>query len=103
MELRSHGVVRALKNEKLRTSVERLANWILQEDARQGHKHEVTLKIDKRTLASCLGMTPENLSRNLVHLAKYGVRNMGARFIINDPAALRSLGKPNGLIDDVSA
>ena len=103
LALRYRGVVRALKNEKLRTSVERLANWILQEDARQGHKHEVTLKIDKRTLASCLGMTPENLSRNLVHLAKYGVRNMGARFIINDPAALRSLGKPNGLIDDVSA
>jgi len=31
---RYRGVVRALKNEKLRTSTERLANWILQEDAR---------------------------------------------------------------------
>ena len=96
-------IMRLLMNEKLRTSVERLAAWIVQSCTARGNKGRVELKFNKRILASRLGMAPENLSRNLVHLAKYGVRNMGARFIINDPAALRSLGKPNGLIDDVSA
>lgn len=99
LALRYRGVVRALKNEKLRTSAERLANWILQEDEHQGGRHEVALTFDKRTLASRLGMTPENLSRNLALLAKHGVRSSGPRFLVEDPAALRRFGKPNALID----
>ena len=74
---RYRGVVRSLKNEKLRTSAERLANWILQADAKQGHQRNIALTFDKRTLASRLGMTPENLSRNLALLSKYGVRSSG--------------------------
>ncbi len=92
-------VVRALKDEKLRNSTERLANWILQEDAHQGNKHQIALGIDKRTLASRLGMTPENLSRNLAQLSKHGVVNSGHDFIIEDIDALRSFAKPNSLID----
>ena len=92
-------VVRSLKNEKLRTSTERLANWILQEEAHQGHQRQVALTIDKRTLASRLGMTPENLSRNLAKLSKFGVTNSGHDFIIDDIAALRQFAKPNSLID----
>jgi CRP/FNR family transcriptional activator FtrB len=99
LALRYRCVVRALKNQKLRTSAERLANWILQEDERQGGRHEVALTIDKRTLASRLGMTPENLSRNLALLAQYGVRSKGPRFLVMDPDALRRFGKPNALID----
>ncbi|HET9619209.1 MAG TPA: cyclic nucleotide-binding domain-containing protein [Pseudolabrys sp.] len=95
-------VVRALKNEKLRTSAQRLANWVLQEGARQGNRHEVTLKIDKRTLASRLGMTPENLSRNLGLLARHGLSIQGPRFIIDDAAALRIYARPNALIDDIA-
>jgi len=101
MALRYRSFVRALKNEKLRTSIERLANWILQEDARQGHRHEVALRIDKRTLASYLGMTPENFSRNLGQLAKHGVRNKGQRLIIEDPAALRQFAGVSELIDEI--
>ncbi|MGN6570995.1 MAG: helix-turn-helix domain-containing protein [Pseudolabrys sp.] len=89
LALRYRGVVRALKNEKLRTSIERLANWILEENARQGDTHEISLRIDKRTLASYLGMTPENFSRNLGQLARHGVRNSGQRLVIEDAAALR--------------
>lgn len=100
LALRYRGLVRALKNEKLRTSIERLANWILQEDARQGHTHEVALRIDKRTLASYLGMTPENFSRNLGQLARHGVRNNGQRLVIEDPMALRRFAGANALIDD---
>lgn len=96
---RYRGVVRALKNEKLRTSTERLANWILAEDQRQGGRQVVALAVDKRTLASRLGMTPENLSRNLAQLAKHGVHCKGQQFIIEDATALRRFGRPSALID----
>jgi CRP/FNR family transcriptional regulator, transcriptional activator FtrB len=96
---RYRGVVRALKNEKLRTSAERLANWILQAEALQGHKMFVELTFDKRTLASRLGMTPENLSRNFALLTKYGVKSSGRDIVIEDTSALERFAKPNSLID----
>jgi len=96
---RYRAVVRALKNEKLRTSAERLANWILQADAKQGNHRNIELAFEKRTLASSLGMTPENLSRNLALLAKYGVRSSGRDIVIEDTKALERFAKPNALID----
>jgi CRP/FNR family transcriptional activator FtrB len=96
---RYRDVVRSLKNEKLRASAQRLANWILQADARQGHQRNIELSFDKRTLASRLGMTPENLSRNLTLLTKHGLRGSGRGFVIEDPAALALFAKPNALID----
>jgi CRP/FNR family transcriptional regulator, transcriptional activator FtrB len=96
---RYRAVVRALKNEKLRTSAERLANWILNADALQGHQHCVALAFDKRTLASSLGMTPENLSRNLALLAQYGVRSSGRDIVIENASALAQFAKPNALMD----
>jgi len=96
---RYRSVVRSLKNEKLRTSAERLANWILHADAQQGHQRNIELAFEKRTLASSLGMTPENLSRNLALLAKYGVRSSGRDIIIEDSMALERFAKPNALID----
>jgi CRP/FNR family transcriptional activator FtrB len=93
---RYRSVVRSLKNEKLRNSAERLANWILQTGSEQGKHHSIELPFDKRTLASRLGMTPENLSRNLTLLSKYGVRSSGRDIVIDDPLAL----EPTALIDD---
>lgn len=95
---RYRGVVRALKNEKLRPSAERLANWILQADAQAG-EHRIALGYEKRTLASRLGMTPENLSRNLALLKQHGVRSLGREILVEDPQALRRFAKPNALID----
>ncbi len=96
---RYRAVVRALKNEKLRTSAERLANWILQVDAVQGNQRSIELTFDKRTLASRLGMSPENLSRNFAFLAKYGVKSSGRDIRIEDTSALERFAKPNALID----
>jgi len=96
---RYRSVVRSLKNEKLRTSAERLANWILRADAQQGYQRNIELAFEKRTLASSLGMTPENLSRNLALLTKYGVRSSGRDIIIEDSKALERFAKPNALID----
>jgi CRP/FNR family transcriptional regulator, transcriptional activator FtrB len=88
---------RALKNMKLRSSTERLANWLLQVEHDSGGC--IVLPFDKRTLASCLGMSAENLSRNLRTLTKYGVRNSGQKIIIEDRPALLEFAKPNALID----
>jgi len=96
---RYRSLVRSLKNEKLRTSAERLANWILQADAKQGHPRNIALTFDKRTLASRLGMRPEILSRNLAMLSKYGVKSSGRDIIIEDLPALQQFAKPNSLID----
>jgi CRP/FNR family transcriptional regulator, transcriptional activator FtrB len=92
--------IRALKNMKLRSSSERLANWILRACAVDGKDGCIELPFDKRTLASCLGMSPENLSRNLALLAKYGVRSFGHSIVIEDSSALAEFAKPNALIDD---
>jgi CRP/FNR family transcriptional activator FtrB len=99
LALRYRGVVRALKDHKLRTSAERLANWILETDRLQGGSGRVVLPHEKRTLASRLGMTPENLSRSLANLAVHGVTGSGREIVITDREALQSWAKPDPLID----
>jgi len=96
---RYRGLVRALKDQKLRNGIERLANWILDEEHRQGDHGRIVLGHDKRTLSSRLGMTPENLSRNLAGLAAYGVTGGGREIVISDRQALQRLAKPDPLID----
>src|SRR3990172_8960898 len=63
---RYRSVVRSLKNEKLRTSAERLANWILHADAQQGHQRNIELAFEIRTLASSLGVTPGDMLGNQI-------------------------------------
>lgn len=96
---RYSGTVRSLKNEKLRTCAKRLANWILQADAVQGNQRVIVLTFGKRTLAASLGMTPENLSRSLARLSKYGVKISGRDIVIEDSFALERFAKPSTLID----
>jgi CRP/FNR family transcriptional activator FtrB len=92
-------VVRVLKDQKLRTGVERMANWILEEDRLQGGRGRIKLTYDKRTLSSRLGMTPENLSRTLASLSQGGVSGTGRDIVITDRDALTTLARPNTLID----
>lgn len=99
LALRFRSIMRALKNGKLRTGSERLANWILHADALQGNQQRIKMTISKRALASSLGMTPENLSRNFSVLAKYGVKSSGRNIVIEDASALEGFAKPNSLID----
>ena len=94
------GVVKALKDQKLRTSLERLANWLLHQDSLQGSSGQIDLPIDKKTLASLLGMTPENLSRAFNTLSAYGVSVDGPRIALSKPRDLRQLARPHPLIDD---
>ena len=97
---RYRAIVKDLKNMRLRTGLERLASWILRADADAGGTGEFMIPMEKRALASQLGMRPENLSRNLGELARHGVKVNGRRIRIEKRAALEQLARPNPLIDD---
>jgi len=94
------GVVKDHKDLKLRTGVERLANRLIRYNIDQGGNGRVELPYEKRTLASLLGMTPENLSRAFATLKPYGVDVDGTTIRLNDVKSLEVLAKPNPLIDD---
>ena len=93
------GLVRTVKNQKLRGGAERLANYLFAEQARQGGDSTFILPHEKRVLASLLGMTPENLSRAFANLADYGVIVHGPEVTIARPVVLNRLAKPDPLID----
>jgi len=89
-----------MKNLKLRSSLERLANHLLAARKLAGDAHSFDLGIEKRRLASSLGMTPENLSRAFRQLKSYGVAVDGSLVMIADPSDLEGLAKPSDLIDE---
>ena len=93
-------MLKALKDQKLRTAVERLANYLLRLEQVQGANGKVTLDIDKRLLASRLGMTPENISRAFSTLGAYGVVVKGPHITLQNRSDLEILAKPTPLIDD---
>lgn len=95
-------VVKNTKDLKLRTSLERLANYLLRQQGRTGSS-DFDLTMEKRRLASFLGMTPENLSRAFKGLEPYGVKVSGTHITITDVADLTRFAKPNRFIDDYSA
>lgn len=92
--------IKDLKNLKLRTGAERLANWLLRLADEQGFSPTVTLGVEKRVLASRLGMTPENLSRAFTALRRHGVEVRGPKVELVDPARLVAFAKPDPLVDD---
>jgi CRP/FNR family transcriptional activator FtrB len=81
------------KNQRLRTSIERLAEWILRSDEEAGGTGRFVLPYGKRVLASHLGMAPENLSRNLASLAALGVAVRGRQVSFTDRAALADVAR----------
>jgi CRP/FNR family transcriptional activator FtrB len=99
LALRYRGLVKDLKNQRLRTGLERLANWILAHNEQLGAPGSFKLPIEKRALASLLGMRPENLSRSFAELADLGVAIDGPKITIRDMAALAKFAKPDPLID----
>lgn len=100
LAFRYRGLVKDLKNQRLRTSLERLANWILAHNEQIGRPGAFKLPIEKKALANLLGMRPENLSRSFADLAELGVEVDGAKVTIVDLAALTAFAKPDRLIDD---
>lgn len=96
-------VIKNTKDLKLRTSLERLANYLLRQVRRSDGAIEFELKMEKRRLASFLGMTPENLSRAFKGLEPYGVKVTGNHILISDRDNLERFAMPNPLIDDCTS
>ncbi len=92
--------VKNTKNLKLRTSIERLANHIIRLQNYKDGAVAFNLDIEKRRLASYLGMTPENLSRSIKVLRDHGVVIDGQDVTIHDIDSLMALAKPTDLIDN---
>lgn len=95
-------VIKSQKDLKLRTSLERVANYLLRQRRSAGDGAAFELDVEKRRLASVLGMTPENLSRAFKALQPYGVTVDGTRITIGCQVELERFAKPNPLIDDFS-
>lgn len=98
------GLVRQVKDLKLRTSSQRLGCYLLRLAEEHGAGEaagRATLPYSKRVLAARLGMTPENLSRAFNRLRGYGVTLEGSRVDIADIARLSDFCQPDALIDAV--
>ena len=93
-------VIKAQKDLKLRTSTERVANYLLRAQAQASGRDDFDLDFEKRRLASVLGMTPEHLSRAFKGLRSHGVTAQGSRIQITDRTKLERFARPNPLIDD---
>jgi CRP/FNR family transcriptional activator FtrB len=83
-----------------RSSVERLANWILTEAGRDAAQGNIVVPFDRGTLASHIGTTRENLSRNLALLTEHGVRIRGREIVIDRKESLEAFAHPQRFIDD---
>lgn len=92
--------VRALSDMKLRQSVERLGNFLLEESKARNEPMQFDLPVEKRTLASLLGMTPENLSRGIAALSHHGATISGNTVQITDRAKLAAFSRPDSFIDE---
>lgn len=85
-------LARQLKDQKLRSAPQRLARYLITlANGTQGEQGvDVELTLDRRTLASWLGMSPENLSRSIAQLAEVGVHFRGRRVSITSVARLHA-------------
>jgi CRP/FNR family transcriptional regulator, transcriptional activator FtrB len=91
--------VRHTKDLKLRNARERLAAYILRQAESTTNGVSFILPIEKRLLASLLGITPESLSRVMKSLKEIGAKIDGQRIIITDRCALETVAHPTPLID----
>lgn len=100
MAERYRGVVRQLKDQKVRTGGERLAAWVLRNGVDQAGTLIAHIPCEKSKLASYLGMTPETLSRSFLALERQGVKVAGRVISCTTPAALAELAMLDTLIDE---
>lgn len=94
------GMVRQLRNQKLRSGKQRLAAYLLLQQRRQGRRDAVCLALKKRTLASLLGLEPETLSRAFAELRAEGVEVRGDLVLLPDIKRLEELVGADWSLDD---
>ena len=97
---RYRGLIKAFKDYKLRSGLERLANYLLRANKQASADGQIELSESKHTIAAILGVTPEYLSRAFGTLKQYGVEVHGNKISLTNLDALVQLAKPDPLIDD---
>jgi CRP/FNR family transcriptional activator FtrB len=89
---------RQLKDQKLRSGTQRLGAYLLTlTEGRMNGPADIALPLDRRTMASWLGMSVENLSRSLAQLKPIGVTANGRAAHISEIARVRSFCLEDGL------
>lgn len=96
-------VVRHAKGLKLRDTQHRIAAYLLEQASGAGNATTYLLQVEKRHVASYLGMTAENLSRGLRLLESHGVSVSGQQVSIHDMARLVEFVQPDVLMDGPDA
>lgn len=86
-----HRLVMQVERLTLRSSTERLAEYLVRLCPRQSGAVVVDLPMGKALIAGRLGMQPETLSRSLAKLRSLGVVSNGTQVSIADVAALKDL------------
>ncbi len=96
-------VMRHAKGLKLRAARERVAAYLLQQSFGKIYisngRERFTLSVEKRLIASYLGMTPESFSRALRSLEEFGVEVQGQKITLTDAVKLAAFAPPDFLID----
>ena len=82
-------LVRQVEQLTTRSSVERVADFLLHLCPAEAGRAEVELPMDKALIAARLGMQPETLSRSLAKLRADGVETTGDRMVVHDVRRLR--------------
>ena len=91
--------VKQAKNSRLRTAEERVGAYLLALVEGAGPGQQVRLPLEKRQIASHLGMTRETFSRTLAAMAQHGLRVAGDTVLVEDATTARARFPFDPLID----
>ena len=91
--------VKHAKNAKLRSAEERVGSYLLRLIERAMPGAPARLTLEKRLVASQLGMTRETFSRTLAAMPRYGLRISGDLVTLVDADAAHARFPPDPLID----
>jgi CRP-like cAMP-binding protein len=93
MARRLQGFVRQIEALSRRSTVQRLAAFLVKLGEGKSSPVTLALPLDKTLVAARLGMQPETLSRAFAKLRRLGVETAGAEVRIADLEALRALAE----------
>jgi len=93
---RYRSLINAFREQRLLSSAERLANYLLRASEETSVGLQVKLTENRRTLAALLGMSPEHLSRAFNKLKDYGVEAKGGKIILANLKELKQFSESTG-------
>lgn len=86
-----HRLVHQVEQLTLKSSTERVAEFLVKLCPRGVAQATIRLPLDKSLIAGRLGMQPETLSRSLAKLRRLGIESRGSEIRIPDITALRQV------------